>query len=204
MELLNYTVLLQYPNDTNPNKFRLLDGSGKVYYDAPTAKLEPALIPDENKTGVARPFNAFSAAGTAKVRNPFILYPLSLPLSLILCVSPSLPPPHPPSPLPYLQGPLVYVNYAQRGDFELLLNMSISVNGCVCIARYGEIFRGSKVRSAHSTHHMYISTLPLVEHFQFLCEYCSQFKVTSLNYGYVCGCICTWSLHERKHVCMYV
>ena len=78
VELLNYTVLLQYPNNTNPNKFRLLDGSGKVFYDAPTAQLEPPLTADEKKPGVARPFNAYSGVGNARVRTAAYYYFKSL------------------------------------------------------------------------------------------------------------------------------
>ena len=69
----------------------------------------------------------------------------SLPLLSPPLLSPSLP--SPPFPFPPLQGPLVYVNYARRQDFELLKTIDISVNGCICIARYGNIYRGSKVRT---------------------------------------------------------
>lgn len=44
------------------------------------------------------------------------------------------------------QGPLVYVNYGRLEDF-LYLNrtLNLSLEGHICIARYGEIFRGDKV-----------------------------------------------------------
>ena len=67
VERIEYSVLLQYPNDTNPNKFQIVNGSGDVLFDAPTAKLEPALTVDENQSGVARPFNAYSGSGSAQV-----------------------------------------------------------------------------------------------------------------------------------------
>ena len=68
VEQLEYNVLLQYPNDTNPNKFQIVNGNGDVIFDAPTAKLEPAITDDEKKSGVARPFNAFSGVGSAQVQ----------------------------------------------------------------------------------------------------------------------------------------
>jgi N-acetylated-alpha-linked acidic dipeptidase len=46
------------------------------------------------------------------------------------------------------KGPLVYVNYGRMEDFQLLASMNISLSGCVCIARYGKIFRGSKASLA--------------------------------------------------------
>ena len=43
-------------------------------------------------------------------------------------------------------GKLVYVNYGQLEDFLYLRdNASIDLNGAICMARYGAIFRGDKV-----------------------------------------------------------
>ena len=110
VELFNYTVLLQYPNDTNPNKFQLLDGSGTVFYDAPTAQMEPPLTTDEKKPGVARPFNAYSGVGSARVRTLILpsspshphpltlILPLSLPNPPTLTLQPSSSHPHPSHP----------------------------------------------------------------------------------------------------------
>ena len=67
VEMVNFSVLLQYPNDTNPNKFQIQFENGSVYYDSPTASLEPPLTEDENQTGVPRPFNAYSGKGSATV-----------------------------------------------------------------------------------------------------------------------------------------
>ena len=67
VEMVNFSVLLQYPNDTNPNKFQIQFENGSVYYDSPTASLEPPLTEDENQTGVPRPFNAYSGKGSARV-----------------------------------------------------------------------------------------------------------------------------------------
>ena len=49
VEEIQYNVLLQYPNDTNPNKFQIVGVDGKVIFDAPTAQLEPAVTDDEKK-----------------------------------------------------------------------------------------------------------------------------------------------------------
>ncbi|MBN2448282.1 MAG: M20/M25/M40 family metallo-hydrolase [Phycisphaerae bacterium] len=46
-----------------------------------------------------------------------------------------------------VSGPLVYVNYGRPGDLDQLAARGIDLNGCVAIARYGEIFRGLKVRN---------------------------------------------------------
>ena len=46
----------------------------------------------------------------------------------------------------FLQGPLVYVNYGRIEDFQFLRdNRSMNLNGSIAFARYGRIFRGSKV-----------------------------------------------------------
>jgi hypothetical protein len=42
---------------------------------------------------------------------------------------------------------MVYVNYGRIEDFQYLeKNLSVSVNGCIAIVRYGKIFRGDKVK----------------------------------------------------------
>ncbi len=45
-------------------------------------------------------------------------------------------------------GPLVYVNYGTREDYETLDRMGISVKGAIVIARYGEAWRGIKPKVA--------------------------------------------------------
>lgn len=46
-------------------------------------------------------------------------------------------------------GRMLYVNYGRFEDFQFLeQNLSISVNGCIAIARYGKIFRGDKLKQA--------------------------------------------------------
>jgi len=39
---------------------------------------------------------------------------------------------------------LVYVNYGRLEDFQLLESMGVNVQGKICIARYGSVFRGNK------------------------------------------------------------
>jgi len=46
-------------------------------------------------------------------------------------------------------GPLVYVNYGMRDDYEQLERMNISVKGAIVIARYGGGWRGIKPKVAH-------------------------------------------------------
>jgi N-acetylated-alpha-linked acidic dipeptidase len=45
-------------------------------------------------------------------------------------------------------GPLVYVNYGVRQDYEQLDRLGISVKGAIVIARYGEAWRGIKPKVA--------------------------------------------------------
>lgn len=46
------------------------------------------------------------------------------------------------------QGQVVYVNYGTRADFERLTTLGISVGGKVALVRYGDVFRGLKVKEA--------------------------------------------------------
>ena len=63
--LTPYDVLLSYPNMSNLNYVELLDANGTEVYKSNLT--EPILTPDENKTGVVPPFNAYSAADDVKV-----------------------------------------------------------------------------------------------------------------------------------------
>lgn len=47
-----------------------------------------------------------------------------------------------------VQGPLVYVNYGTKLDFELLENKGISITGCIAIMRNGKMNTGLKVKLA--------------------------------------------------------
>lgn len=108
MQLVNYTVLLSYPDSTNPTVLQIRSSGGEVVFSAST-KMEPPLTPGEDDSSVAAPFNAYSGVGNAT-------------------------------------GRLVYVNYGRIEDFLYLRdNLSINLNGSMCMARYGAIFRGDKV-----------------------------------------------------------
>ena len=65
VNLMNYSVLLSYPNTSNPNLLQLMQGSEVIY----TAHIdqEPPLTPGENDSRVVPPFNAYSGSGTASV-----------------------------------------------------------------------------------------------------------------------------------------
>ena len=65
VNLVNYSVLLSYPNTSNPNVLQLKQGSEVIY----TANIdqEPPLTPGENDSKVAPPFNAYSGSGSASV-----------------------------------------------------------------------------------------------------------------------------------------
>lgn len=45
-------------------------------------------------------------------------------------------------------GKLVYANFGQLKDFELLESKGVSVKDCIVICKYSKIFRGLKVRAA--------------------------------------------------------
>ena len=70
VKLMNYTVYLSYPNQSNPNVLLIRDSSGKLLYNASTAQ-EPPLTPGEDNPNVARPFNAYSGVGNASVSETF-------------------------------------------------------------------------------------------------------------------------------------
>jgi N-acetylated-alpha-linked acidic dipeptidase len=46
------------------------------------------------------------------------------------------------------EGQVVYVNYGTKADFERLTTLGVSVEGKVALVRYGDIFRGLKVKEA--------------------------------------------------------
>lgn len=109
VKIYNYTVLLSYPNASDPNYIAIVSADG-VESDL-SQKVEKILSPDQNDSTVVNPFNAYSPSGV-------------------------------------IVGDLVYVNYATVEDFHFLTrNLSMNLTGTVAIARYGQIFRGDKVRN---------------------------------------------------------
>ncbi len=69
VELHNYTVLLSFPSEDNPNSLRLKDSGGNILYDSHIAQ-EPPLTDQERSYSVIPPFNAYSANGTVTVSSP--------------------------------------------------------------------------------------------------------------------------------------
>lgn len=62
--LAPYQVLLSYPNMSNLNFVEILDDKGRSVYKSNLT--EPILTPEENKTDVVSPFNAYSPPGDVK------------------------------------------------------------------------------------------------------------------------------------------
>ena len=73
VQLVNYSVLLSYPNTSNPNVLLLKNSAGETIYNAHTAQ-EPPLTPGENDSTVAMPFNAYSGSGNATGRLVYVNY----------------------------------------------------------------------------------------------------------------------------------
>ena len=66
VEQFNYSVLLSYPNASNPNTLQLRSNESHVLYEGHSAQ-EPPLTPGENDSTIASPFNAYSGTGVAMV-----------------------------------------------------------------------------------------------------------------------------------------
>eukprot|EP00794_Sanderia_malayensis_P015727 gene15727-17312_t len=49
-----------------------------------------------------------------------------------------------------VEGPLVYVNYGEEGDFQFLEDIGIDVAGCICLMRYSKVSRSQKVERAQN------------------------------------------------------
>ncbi|KAL5481828.1 hypothetical protein EMCRGX_G022079 [Ephydatia muelleri] len=73
VQLVNYSVLLSYPNTSNPNVLLLKNATGDTIYSAHTAQETP-LTPGENDSTVAMPFNAYSGSGSATGRLVYVNY----------------------------------------------------------------------------------------------------------------------------------
>ena len=52
------------------------------------------------------------------------------------------------SPSGNVRGPIVYANYGRQEDFDFLHAQGIRLNGTIVLARYGQNYRGAKVRNA--------------------------------------------------------
>ena len=67
VEVINYTVLLSYPNGDDPSSLVLKDSNGSIIYASHIAE-EPSLTDNEKKNDIVAPFNAYSGNGTVTVR----------------------------------------------------------------------------------------------------------------------------------------
>lgn len=67
VDVFNYSVLLSYPNSSNPNVLNLRQGNGQLVYESHIAK-EPPLTPGEDDPDVVPPFNAYSGSGNVTVK----------------------------------------------------------------------------------------------------------------------------------------
>jgi len=47
-----------------------------------------------------------------------------------------------------VSGPLIYVKYGRKEDFDSLVESGVDLNGTIALARYGGVFRGLKVKAA--------------------------------------------------------
>ncbi len=47
-----------------------------------------------------------------------------------------------------MTGQVVYANYGRPEDFSALEKLGVDVRGKIVLVRYGELFRGLKVRNA--------------------------------------------------------
>lgn len=114
VKLINYTVLLSYPNYDKPNSVKILDKNGKSVY---------------NSSFYETPLNATKEEEKYYYKNP-----------PFLAFAPSTKKP--------VVSELVYVNYGRIEDYEYLKKININVKGKLVIARYGKLFRGSKLHLA--------------------------------------------------------
>lgn len=65
VKIYNYTVLLSYPNASDPNYIAIVSADG-VESDL-SQKVEKILSPDQNDSTVVNPFNAYSPSGVIVV-----------------------------------------------------------------------------------------------------------------------------------------
>ena len=65
VEMVNYSVLVSYPNSSAPNALKLMQGS-EIIYTAHTEQ-EPPLTPGEDDSNVVPPYVAYSANGRVSV-----------------------------------------------------------------------------------------------------------------------------------------
>ena len=72
VEIKSYSVLLSYPNTTQPNTVSITTANKTVVYEC--SKVEPPLTNDENTSNVTPPFNAYAASGVAHGELVYVNY----------------------------------------------------------------------------------------------------------------------------------
>ena len=113
VNLEEYDYMLSWPNQSNPNKIRIIDDNGNTRFTSQHKEKE--LRKGDDHPDFVHAFNAFSPAGT-------------------------------------VEGDLVFVNYGRIEDFQQLEDLGYEeiIKGKICIARYGKIFRGNKVKNCQN------------------------------------------------------
>ncbi|XP_041879959.1 N-acetylated-alpha-linked acidic dipeptidase 2-like isoform X5 [Corvus kubaryi] len=71
-ELVNYDVLLSYPNEKQPNYISVIDDQGNEVFN--TSLFEPPPQGYENVTDILPPYNAFSAQGVPEAELVYVNY----------------------------------------------------------------------------------------------------------------------------------
>uniref|UniRef100_A0A8C5X3I8 N-acetylated alpha-linked acidic dipeptidase 2 n=1 Tax=Malurus cyaneus samueli TaxID=2593467 RepID=A0A8C5X3I8_9PASS len=71
-ELVNYDVLLSYPNEKQPNYISVIDAQGNEVFN--TSLFEPPPQGYENVTDILPPYNAFSAQGVPEADLVYVNY----------------------------------------------------------------------------------------------------------------------------------
>ena len=69
-------MLLSYPNTTDPNTVKILDGNNATIFQSTI--YEKVLQADENETDSVPPFHAYSPSGDVTVSSSFMFRPSTL------------------------------------------------------------------------------------------------------------------------------
>jgi N-acetylated-alpha-linked acidic dipeptidase len=124
-----------------------------------TSKAHVASTVQDAETAefVTDQFKSFGLSTFKKEYYPLLHFPVSTQLQLfepneynatLFEENPNLLPWLAYSPSANLKSSLVYANYGSKNDFDLLSVNGINVTGCIVLVKYGNGFRGQKVRAA--------------------------------------------------------
>lgn len=121
----------------DPNLVSLLNDNGSVVFQ--NDYHGPGVGPPnpESHPTLSEPYCAYAPNGTVEVNLSSLLPDLYwLVWICIPCAE----------GLSFLQGDLVYANFGEDSDFQLLNKSGVSCQGCIVIMRYGRIYRGKMVK----------------------------------------------------------